>query len=136
MFLLDTNIISDLIRNPSGPAMRRIEAAGEANVVTSVVVAGELLYGCAKKGSPRLTERVEAILEEMVILPVSPEVAALYGAIRADLERRGAPIGQNDLWIAAHAMASKATLVTANTGEFCRVEGLVVENWIDSDRAP
>ena len=133
MFLLDTNIISDLVRNPSGLAAQRIAEVGEDSVATSVVVAGELLYGCAKKGSDKLTKRVEGILDVMEILPLSPEVAAHYGAIRASLEKRGVPIGQNDLWIAAQAVAAKAILVTANVGEFERVNSLSLENWIATD---
>ena len=132
MFLLDTNIISDLVRNPAGFAAQRIELVGESSIATSVVVAGELRYGCAKKGSNKLTDRVEAILAEMEVRPVPPGAARIYGAIRADLERRGVPIGQNDLWIAAHAMAASATLVTANTDEFCRVESLITVNWVES----
>jgi tRNA(fMet)-specific endonuclease VapC len=133
VFLLDTNIISDLVRNPSGLAAQRIAQVGEDSVATSVVVAGELLYGCAKKGSDKLTKRVEGILDVMEILPLSPEVAAHYGSIRASLEKRGVPIGQNDLWIAAQAVAAKAILVTANVGEFERVDSLPLENWLVTD---
>lgn len=133
MFLLDTNIISDLVRNPSGLAAQRIAQVGEDSVATSVVVAGELLYGCAKKGSDKLTKRVEAILDVMEILPLSPEVAVHYGGIRASLEKRGVPICQNDLWIAAQAVGAKAILVTANVSEFERIDSLPLENWIATD---
>lgn len=129
-FLLDTNIISDLLRNPGGRAAQRIRVVGEEQVATSVIVAGELLYGCRKRGSSALTERVEAFLSEIEVLPLFPDAAAAYGTIRAVLERQGTPIGQNDLWIAAQARTLKATMVTANEGEFRRVDGLVVENWL------
>jgi tRNA(fMet)-specific endonuclease VapC len=130
MFVLDTNVISDLVRNPGGKAAARLAEVGDGDVVTSVIVAGELRYGCLKKGSARLTERVEAVLREIEVLPLRPEVSALYGEIRRDLEARGTPIGQNDLWIAAQARAAEAVLVTDNEEEFRRVGGLVVENWL------
>jgi tRNA(fMet)-specific endonuclease VapC len=128
--LLDTNILSDMVRNPGGRAARRLAAIGEATVATSVIVAGELRFGCIRKGSARLTERVEAVLREIETLAVDAAAAPFYSAIRADLEARGLPIGQNDLWIAAQAMALGAVLVTGNEGEFRRVAGLAVENWL------
>ena len=130
MRLLDTNIISDLVRNPHGLAASRLAAVGDATVMTSAIVAGELRYGCLKKGSARLTERVEAVLREIEVIAVAPDVAATYGAIRARLEAEGQTIGQNDLWIAAQALALGATLVTDNEREFRRVDGLIVENWL------
>lgn len=130
MFVLDTSIISDLVRNPGGRAAARLAEVGDDDVATSVIVAGELRYGCRKKGSARLTERVEAVLREINILSLKPDVSAQYGEIRRDLEARGLPIGQNDLWIAAQARSADAVLVTDNEGEFRRVEGLVVENWL------
>ena len=92
-----------------------------------MIVAGELRCGCLRKGSPRLTERVEALLREIEILSLKPEVSAHYGGIRRSLEARGTPIGQNDLWIAAQARSLDAALVTDNEEEFRRVEGLRVE---------
>jgi tRNA(fMet)-specific endonuclease VapC len=130
MLLLDTNIISDLVRNPGGLAAERLARVGDDEIATSVIVAGELRYGCLRKGSARLTERVEAVLREIEVLPLMPETGALYGEIRRDLEARGLSIGQNDLWIAAQARSAAAVLVTDNEGEFRRVEGLVVENWL------
>ncbi len=130
MFLLDTNIVSDLVRNPGGRAAARLAAVGDGDIATSVIVAGELRYGCLRKGSSRLTERVEALLREIEILSLKPEVSAHYGDIRRSLEARGTPIGQNDLWIAAQARSLDAALVTDNEEEFRRVEGLRVENWL------
>jgi tRNA(fMet)-specific endonuclease VapC len=129
-YMLDTNIISDLIRNPRGETARRIEGAGEASICTSIVVAAELRYGCAKSGSPRLRKAVEDLLGEMTVLPFEAPADAEYGAIRAQLEAAGTPIGSNDLLIAAHAAATGATVVTANADEFRRVKGLKVENWL------
>ena len=130
MFLLDTNIVSDLVRNPGGRAAARLAEVGDGDIATSVIVAGELRYGCLRKGSSRLTERVEALLREIEILSLKPEVSAHYGDIRRSLEARGTPIGQNDLWIAAQARSLDAALVTDNEEDFRRVEGLRVENWL------
>jgi len=130
MFMLDTSIISDLVRNPGSRAAGRLAEVGDGDITTSVIVAGELRYGCLRKGSARLTERVEAVLREINVLALKPETSAHYGGIRRDLEARGIPIGQNDLWIAAHARWAGAVLVTDNEGEFRRVEGLVVETWL------
>lgn len=130
MFMLDTNIVSDLVRSPQGQAAKRLAEVGDDDIATSVIVAGELRYGCLRKGSALLTERVEAVLREIKVLSLKPEVGAQYGEIRRDLEACGMPIGQNDLWIAAQARSAKAVLVTDNEAEFRRVEGLVVENWL------
>jgi tRNA(fMet)-specific endonuclease VapC len=128
--MLDTNIVSDLIRNPQGKAAQRIAKVGEDRVCTSVIVAAELRYGCAKTGSPRLTKAVNDLLTELDVLPFEIPAEAEYGDIRASLEAAGSPIGGNDLLIAAHARAIGATVVTANTKEFKRVGGLKIENWL------
>lgn len=127
--MLDTNIISDLIRNPQGRAAKRIAKVGEDNICTSVIVAAELRYGCAKSGSTRLLKAVEDLLAEIKVLPFDVPADAEYGEIRSELEAAGKPIGGNDLLIAAHALATGATIVTANTDEFKRIRGLSVQNW-------
>jgi len=129
-YMLDTNIVSDLIRNPHGKAAKRIARVGEDNVCTSIIVAAELRYGCAKSGSRRLRKAVENILGELTVLPFEVPADAEYGAIRAELEASGRLIGSNDLLIAAHAHRTGATIVTANASEFKRVRGLNVENWL------
>jgi tRNA(fMet)-specific endonuclease VapC len=129
-YLLDTNIISDLIRNPKGKVAKHIARVGENNVCTSIIVAAELRYGCAKSGSKRLLEAVENLLGELDVLSLDGPADAEYGRIRAELERKGSPIGGNDLLIAAHALAIEATMVTANVAEFARVDGLNVQNWL------
>jgi tRNA(fMet)-specific endonuclease VapC len=128
--MLDTNIISDLIRNPQGRAAKRIAKVGEDNICTSIIVAAELRYGCAKSGSKRLLKAVEDLLGEINVLPFDVPADAKYGGIRSELEAAGTPIGGNDLLIAAHAYATGATIVTANTDEFKRMRGLNVENWL------
>jgi len=128
--LLDTNIISDLIRNPQGKAAKRIARIGEDHICTSIIVAAELRYGCARSGSRRLIEAVEELLSEIDVLPFDVPADATYGMIRSALEASGKPIGGNDLLIAAHAQAIAAAIVTANEGEFKRIRGLKVENWL------
>jgi tRNA(fMet)-specific endonuclease VapC len=128
--MLDTNIISDLIRNPQGKAAKRIAKAGEERICTSIIVAAELRYGCAKRDSKQLTKAVEDLLAEIDVLPFESPCDAEYGTIRAELEAAGKPIGGNDLLIAAQARAIGATVVTANTQEFKRIRGLKVENWL------
>jgi tRNA(fMet)-specific endonuclease VapC len=128
--MLDTNIISDLIRNPQGKAAKRIAKVGEDNICTSIVVAAELRYGCEKSGSKRLLDAVEDLLGDIDVLPFDVPADAEYGAIRAALEAAGTPIGGNDLLIAAHARTVGTTIVTANTAEFKRIRGLKVENWL------
>jgi tRNA(fMet)-specific endonuclease VapC len=128
--MLDTNIISDLIRNPQGKAAKRVAKAGEDNICTSIIVVAELRYGCAKSGSQRLLKAVEELLGEIDVLPFDVPADAEYGTIRLKLEAAGKPLGGNDLLIAAHAYATGATVVTANTAEFKRIRGLNVENWL------
>jgi len=129
-YMLDTNIISDLIRNPRGKAAKRIAKVGDGSICTSIIVAAELRYGAAKSGSPRIAKAVEALLGEIEVLPFDTPADADYGALRVALEEAGTPIGSNDLLIAAHARAAGAVVVTANLAEFKRVRGLKVENWL------
>ena len=129
-YMLDTNILSELARNPHGVVAKRIAQVGGDAVCASIVTAAELRFGCAKKGSPRLLRQVEAVLEGVEVLPFDVPADAEYAGIRAELEVAGTPIGPNDLLIAAHARALGTTLVTANISEFSRVRELKVENWL------
>lgn len=131
-YLLDTNIISALVREPRGVIAERIRNVGERNVCTSIIVAAELRYGAAKKSSARLSAHVELIIEALEVLPFEAPADASYGVIRAQLERAGQTIGGNDLLIAAQALAADCTVVTDNQREFERVEGLRVVNWLRS----
>ncbi len=135
-YLLDTNILSDLIRRPRGRIAQCIAEVGEGSVCTSIVVAAELRYGAEKSGSERLAERVGLILSALEIVPLEPPADRHYATLRHHLARQGLPIGPNDLLIAAHALTHDLILVTANTGEFNRVPGLRVENWLDQGLAP
>jgi len=130
-YLLDTNIISDLVRNPQGAAAQAITQVGETKVCTSIVVASELRYGVLKKGSTKLAVQLGAVLAAIEVLPLEEPVDVAYGTIRVALEQAGQPIGGNDMLIAAHAVALGYTLVTGNEREFRRVKGLRVVNWLD-----
>jgi tRNA(fMet)-specific endonuclease VapC len=129
-FLLDTNIVSDLVRDPGGRAAGRIAQIGEALVCTSIIVAAELRYGAAKRNSQRLTTQLEAVLAALDVLPFEAPADTAYGELRASLERSGRLIGPNDLLIAAQATALGLTIVTDNEREFSRVDGLPIENWL------
>jgi tRNA(fMet)-specific endonuclease VapC len=129
-YLLDTNIVSDLVRNPHGRITQRIRKVGEAHVCTSIIVAAELRYGSAKKGSPRLTTQLDAVLSALEVLPFDAPADVAYGVLRAHLEQGGKPIGANDLLIAAQALSLDHVLVTDNVREFARVDGLSCENWL------
>lgn len=129
-FLLDTNIVSDLIRHPQGRAAAKIAEIGEDAIATSIIVAAELRYGAAKKASARLTSQLEAVLKALEVIAFEAPVDATYGVARVALEAAGTPIGANDLLIAAQALALEMVMVTDNDREFRRVQGLRVENWL------
>ena len=133
-FLLDTNIISDLVRNPQGIIFDRIAQEGEGSICTSIIVASELYFGATKKfqqtGSKRLLEQVMLVLSAIDILSFEEPADYHYAEIRSYLEQNGIPIGANDLLISAHARSNRLTVVTANFSEFNRVPGLMVENWL------
>jgi tRNA(fMet)-specific endonuclease VapC len=128
-FLLDTNMVSDLVRNPQGRVAAKIASEGEATVATSIIVAAELRFGAAKGGSRKLVAQLDAILAVLPVLPFTAPAEQHYGEIRARLEAAGTPIGANDLFIAAHARALDLVLVTANSKEFKRVKGLRLLDW-------
>ncbi|MFT4728594.1 MAG: tRNA(fMet)-specific endonuclease VapC [Granulosicoccus sp.] len=128
-FMLDTNVISDLIKDPMGKVARQLETEGESSVCSSIIVASELRYGVAKSGSRELSLRVDAALSAIEILPFDIPADTEYGKLRALLAAKGKPIGPNDLLIAAHALSLGLTLVTDNIREFKRAKGLSVVNW-------
>lgn len=132
-YLLDTNILSELIREPAR-LQANIAAIGEPRLCTSIVNACELRFGAKKKGSKLLSGRVERLLEALEVLPLKDNVAPVYAEIRNHLESRGRPIGGNDYLIAAHAIGENCVLVTQNEREFRRVPNLVTENWLSRGR--
>ena len=129
-YLLDTNILSDLVRRPQGAIADHLSRVGEDAVCTSIAVAAELRFGALKSGSKRLKRQAELILSAIDILPMEAPADEEYVRIRRHLESRGTPIGPNDLLIAAQALALDCCVVTANDREFSRVPGLKVENWL------
>jgi len=129
-FLLDTNILSDLMRHPRGRVADKIAAVGEEQICTSIIVTAELWYGATKKGSPRLAAQLEAVLRGIDVLRLESPVDVIYGKLRTRLEKHGTPVSANDMLIAAQAMALRHTLVTDNEREFARIDGLSIENWL------
>ncbi len=133
LYLLDTNVVSCLVRQPQGPLARRVASLNPDSFAISVAVAAELQYGAQRRGSRRLTNQLEAVLSAIRVLPLEPPADRHYGAIRSELERSGQPIGQNDLLIAAHARALGATVVSNKLREFRHIPGLKVEDWQEAE---
>ena len=133
LYLLDTNILSDMMRNPRGIANKQLEAriakSSELRICTSIVVDCEVQFGLRRRGSVRLGKAYADLLQVVEVLTLELEVTPFYASLRIHLEATGTPIGANDTLIAAHALALGATLVTADA-EFARVPGLRVENWL------
>jgi tRNA(fMet)-specific endonuclease VapC len=134
-YLLDTNIISDVMRSSKGKCAARIAEVGESSVFTSIIVVCELRFGVAKKRSLELTRRLHGVLGAIDVANFEPPADIAYAQQRTKLESSGTPIGANDLLIAAHALALGAILVTDNEREFSRVPGLKIENWLRSTPA-
>ena len=133
IYLLDANILSDMMRNPRGQTARTFERKAhelETRLTTSIIVACEMHYGAVRRGSTSLAQRVDRVLASVEVMSLPAGAEETYATLRADLERRGQVIGQNDMLIAAHALALNAILVTDNVREFKRVKGLKIENWL------
>ena len=130
MYLLDANILGNLSRNPQGVIASELKKREDEKIVTSIIVRCEIEYGLALKKSEKLVRAMETILSEIEVLDFTAPAHRQYGAIRLALKTAGTPIGPNDLFIAAHALALDAILVTDNVKEFSRVPGLRVENWL------
>lgn len=129
-YLLDTNILSVLVRQSDHVLKRRIRQIGENQICTSIVVAAELRYGGLNSGSESLQEAIGQVLSVIQVLDLDEPTDRCYADLRHQLAREGNMIGPNDLWIAAQALSRGLIVVTANTREFSRVSGLVVENWL------
>jgi tRNA(fMet)-specific endonuclease VapC len=133
--MLDTDTCSYVMKRSNAAVLRRLQAVPVADVCMSVVTKSELLYGV--EVSPRRAQDAAALaafLPYVDVLDFSDDAAPHYAAIRADLKKRGLPIGANDPFIAAHARSLGLTLVTNNAAEFGRVTGLRVENWTQPQR--
>ncbi|HEY0116387.1 MAG TPA: type II toxin-antitoxin system VapC family toxin [Allosphingosinicella sp.] len=129
-FLLDTNIMSDIIHRPKGLAARRFRHHPLDQIMTSIVVAAELRFGMLRKSASIQQARLAELFNQLPVVPFETPADLFYAELRVELERRGTPIGANDMLIAAHALALDCVLVTANEREFRRVPDLRVENWL------
>jgi len=130
LYMLDTNICSYIIRNKPQSIKAKLQEVEENHTIAlSSIVVSELLYGATKKDSSKLMRIVSAFIDNFIIYDYSKISAESYADIRTDLEKKGKIIGANDLLIASHALSLGAVLVTNNTREFERVEGLVLEDW-------
>jgi tRNA(fMet)-specific endonuclease VapC len=129
-FLLDTNICIYIRRKKPEEVLRRFRTLKQGEAVLSVITFGELVYGAEKSAQRAAAMELLRELAQMIPVLNLPETAAdAYGTVRAELERKGQMIGNNDLWIAAHAKTAGLTLVTNNEREFRRVRGLKIQNW-------
>jgi tRNA(fMet)-specific endonuclease VapC len=129
-FLLDTNICIYIRRKKPEEVLRRFRQLKHGEAALSVITFGELIYGAEKSAQRAMAlELLRELAQVLPVLGLPSTAVETYGTMRADLERRGQMIGNNDLWIAAHAKAAGMTLVTNNEREFRRVRGLKVENW-------
>lgn len=128
--LLDTNICIYIAKNRPAKVRRRFEQSAPGELAMSVVTFGELRHGAEKsQARDRALATLTALAKTISVLALPAEAGAHYGQIRAALERAGQPIGNNDLWIAAHARAADLTLISNNRREFARIEALCVEDW-------
>ncbi|WP_245515287.1 type II toxin-antitoxin system VapC family toxin [Rhizobium deserti] len=127
--MLDTNIVSAIVRDPRGKVLERLLEVGEENAFISIITHGEIWYGVEKNGSEELAKKVSAVTRRLYVAPLNLPGDQRYAEVRLAL-RQGKNIGPNDLWIAAHALALDAILVTDNEREFSRVPGLKIENWL------
>jgi tRNA(fMet)-specific endonuclease VapC len=132
LYLLDTNILTDLARHPFGACSNRLKKVDNENVFTSVIVAGEVEFGILKFRAFKLLRQMERIMETIEVQALPLGSVKTYSELRVSLETRGQPIGDNDMWIAAHALSEDAILVSNNIKEFSRIPNLKVENWMQT----
>lgn len=130
VYLLDTNILSDVAHDPTGPVARKLDEIDPDSIVSSVVVAAEVWFGVENNPSYRSRARTESFMETVRVLGMGPEVARVYGRMRAEMQKSGRSLGPNDMLIAAHALSLDATLVTDDAKAFAQVPGLRIENWL------
>jgi len=134
VYMLDTNIVSDMMRNPRGPAAVRAmllsQTTPDVLLQISVIVDCELLFGLERKPNPRLRDAYERTTSNLTVSGLEPSLAPVYAHLRASLTSAGIGLDANDALIAAHALALNATLVSADAA-FARVPGLRLENWLE-----
>jgi tRNA(fMet)-specific endonuclease VapC len=131
--MLDTNTCIYIARRRPPEVETRFARIARGELVISAITHGELAFGAAKsKRALNDQESLAAVLRVAPVLPIDEEVSAAYGKLRADLQAKRTTIGNNDIWIGAHALSLGLILVTNNEGEFRRIEGLAIENWVRS----
>ncbi|MCB9940782.1 MAG: type II toxin-antitoxin system VapC family toxin [Planctomycetaceae bacterium] len=129
-FLLDTNVCIEYLRQRDASVIAAFNSHRPMDLLLSSVVVAELCYGASKSVAPaKNLQLVKHLTQVLSVLPFGKDAAVVYGEIRADLERRGVPIGPYDMMIAASALADGLTLVTHNTKEFERIAGLQISDW-------
>lgn len=132
-YLLDTNICIYIQRHRPATVQARFSRLHPGAAAISLITWGELCYGAEKSNQSRkVFDALDEFASLIPVLPLDQEVGRHYGNVRATLERQGRTIGNNDLWIAAHALSSQLILVTNNEREFSRIDGLPLENWVNS----
>jgi tRNA(fMet)-specific endonuclease VapC len=131
-FLLDTNICIHIRRRRPAGLLARFQRLKPGEAVLSVITYGQLIYGVEKSQfREQATRQLTELAGLVPVMELPLQAGQFYGAIRAALEARGEMIGNNDLWIAAHAKAARLTLVTSNEREFRRIQGLKIQNWVN-----
>jgi tRNA(fMet)-specific endonuclease VapC len=133
-YLLDSNVISHLVRFPRGSSARRLDDVGQEHVFTSIIVSSEVNYGVRKRGSAELTRKVGDVLGRMFVAVFEPPADQHYAVLRCAMDAAGKALAPNDLLIASHALALDATLVTDDRA-FAFVPDLRTENWIQDEQA-
>ena len=134
-YLLDTNILIYLIKNRPPSIADKVDALDDADTLNmSFVSYAELLKGAERSiRKARVLSRLDALTQQIPVLyPTNSAICRHYAEQFTQLKTAGTPIGGNDLWIACHALAIEGTLITHNTREFCRIEGLVIEDWVSN----
>ncbi len=130
-YILDTNICIYIKNHRPAEVLARFSKLPPGKVVMSAITYGELFFGAEKSSKPKESRHIlEQLIALIPVLPLDENASVHYGKIRQHLQASGKPIGNNDLWIASHAISSKLILVTNNAAEFERVPGLRVENWV------
>ena len=132
LYLLDTNICIYIAKYKPPEVLRRFQLLEVGQVAMSLITYGELKHGAHKSQQPQIAlGNLQRLVELIPVMPMQETVCEHYGQIRSRLEKAGTPIGNNDLWIAAHALDLQVTLVTNNVREFQRIPDLKLENWVN-----
>jgi tRNA(fMet)-specific endonuclease VapC len=129
-YLLDSNVCIQYLNQRSEKIIQRLQDLSDIDIVVCSIVKAELFYGAMRTYNPAKTlQKQREFLDSFVSLKFDDECAVIYGEIRSKLAAKGTPIGNNDLHIAAIAIANNLTLITHNTREFSRIDNLKLEDW-------